>query len=196
MALARTTSPGGGDELDRPEAVHREAVLAHEPAEAAAEGESPDARRRDDAPGAGQAVELGLAVVVAPGRPTLGPRPVAARVDVHAAHGGEVDHEAAVTDRVAGHIVAPAADGDLEAAVTGEAHRRLDIGGALAADHQGGPAVDQPVVDPPGVLVGRVGRREDGAGDLRAKGIGWMGGGGHRGAPSRARLGIGSIGEC
>jgi ABC-type sulfate transport system substrate-binding protein len=66
---------------------------------------------------------------------------------VHPTHGGQVDHEAAVADGVAGDVVAAAADGDLEAALAAEAHGRLHVGRAVASGHQGRPPIDQPVVN-------------------------------------------------
>ena len=50
----------------------------------------------DDAAGGGQAEGLRLAVDVGPGGPALRRARCARRVDAHAAHGGEVDHQAAV----------------------------------------------------------------------------------------------------
>src|SRR5206468_9862256 len=75
---------------------------------------------------------------------------------------------------VAGHVVPPAADGDLEAALAGEAYGGLHVGRAVATSHQGRPPIDQAVVDTPGVLVGRIRRRQDGAGHLCAQVIGPM----------------------
>jgi hypothetical protein len=106
---------------------------------------------------------------------------------VHPAHRGQVDHEAAVADGVAGHVVAAAADGDLEAALAAEAHGRLHVGGAVAAGHEGRPPINQPVVNTPGVLVRHIRRRQDGAGDLRAKDIARMSFSRHREAPHRRK---------
>src|SRR6202008_805094 len=86
----------------------------------------------------------------------------------------------ALADGIAGDVVAAAADGDLELVLAREAHRGLDVGGAVAANHQGRPAVDQPVVHLPGIVVAGVGGREHGAGELRAEGLEWKRGGRHR----------------
>jgi hypothetical protein len=128
-------------------------------------------------------VELGLAVVVAPGRATLGARPARARVDVHRTHGGQVDHEAAVAHRVAGDIVSAAPDGQLEAALAAEAHGRLHVGGAMAPEPPWPGGDRSAVVDTPGVLVCGVRRQEDRPGELRAKGFARMSFSGHRDTP-------------
>ena len=49
----------GGHELDAEQVVGGQAVLGHQPAEAAAEGEAGDAGRGDGAAGHGQAVGAG-----------------------------------------------------------------------------------------------------------------------------------------
>ena len=53
-------------------------------------------------------------------------------VDRDRLHLGEVDHHAAVGDRAPGHVVAAAADGDLEPGVARERERRDDVVGAAA----------------------------------------------------------------
>jgi hypothetical protein len=61
----------GRDELDREQVVDRQAVLAREPADAAAERQPGDPGVRDLAAGDGEAVRLRLAVEVAPERACL-----------------------------------------------------------------------------------------------------------------------------
>ena len=61
----------GGDHLGLDEVVDGEPVLAHKPADAAAEAEAADAGMAHDASGGGQAVGLGLVVDVAPQGATL-----------------------------------------------------------------------------------------------------------------------------
>src|SRR5262249_57451624 len=60
----------GGDHLRLEEIVDGEPVLAHEPADAAAEREAADAGVADDASGGGQAVCLGLMLSAPPHAPT------------------------------------------------------------------------------------------------------------------------------
>jgi hypothetical protein len=99
--------------------------------------------------------------------------------------GGQIDHETTVADGVARNVVGAAADGDLEAPLAAEADRRLDVGGAVTAGHEGRPPIDQPIVYTPGVVVSRIQRRQDGTGDLRTKGIDWINVSRHRETPRR-----------
>src|SRR4029453_8067032 len=55
--------------------------------------------------------------------------------------------------RCAGHVVAPAANGDLEIAIAGEAHRRGDIGGSAAAGDQPRSSVDGAIPYGSGVVI-------------------------------------------
>jgi hypothetical protein len=56
----------GGYDIDGEEVVHREAVLAHQPADATAEGEPGDSGVTHDSSGGGETVLLRLAIDVAP----------------------------------------------------------------------------------------------------------------------------------
>ena len=149
-----------GDDLQRPQIVHGQPVLAHEPAEPSAQGETCHAGHGYRAARAGQALELGLAVVVTPRGPALGPCPARPWVDVHGAHGGQVDHEAAVADRVAGDVVAATPDGDLQSTLAAKAHRGLHVGGAEAAGDDGRASIDQAVLDAPGEVVSGIAGRQ------------------------------------
>ncbi len=156
----------GRDELDRDEVVRGEPVLRHDPAEAAAEGEPGNARRRDRAARDGQPVLRDGVVELAPGEPAL--CGYEARVGIHRRllHLCEVDHHRAVRDREPADVVAPAADRDLGARGPREADRRRGVGGRAAADDQRGPPVDHPVVDAPRGLVSVVSREQHGAADV------------------------------
>ena len=74
-------------QVDRQHVVAREAVLAHEPAQAAAEGQAADARIRNGAACGCQPKDLRLAVQVRPEQPTLCLDGAGTRVDTHASHG-------------------------------------------------------------------------------------------------------------
>src|SRR6516165_9231170 len=102
----------GGDEVGGEQVVAAEAVLAHQPAEHATQSEAGNAGRRDDPAGAGQAKGLRLAVVLAPGEASLGPRNALKRIDPDTLHRREVDHQAAVAHRIAGDVVTAALDRD------------------------------------------------------------------------------------
>ena len=128
LALARAHRlPVGGDQVGRDQVVAGQAVLAHQPADAAAEREPGDAGGGDEAAGRGQAEGLGLGVELAPGEAALGPHGARLGVDPDALHRREVDHQAAVAGGVAGHVVAAAAHGDGQALAAGEADRGDDV---------------------------------------------------------------------
>ena len=128
----------GVHELDREQVVGGEAVLRHQPAEAAAERQSGDARRGDRAAGDGEAVLGRRGVQLRPVEPALGPHRARLRVDLGALHLGEVDHHGVVGDRAAGDVVAAAADADVEAGGSREAHAGGRVGCASAAHDHGG----------------------------------------------------------
>ena len=71
-------------------------------------------------------------------------------VDLDALHLGEVDHHGSVHDRAAGHVVAPAADADIEPCGAREAHAGCGVGRAPAADDHRRVAIDEAVVDATG----------------------------------------------
>ena len=143
----------GGDHLGLHEVVDGEPVLAHEPAEAAAQAETADAGVTHDAARGRQTVRLGLVVDVAPEGTALDEGGALDGIDRDGAHRRQVDHDPAVAHGGAGDVVTPAADGDLEVAVVGEAHRGGHVGGAAAAGDQPRSTVDGAVPDGSGVVV-------------------------------------------
>ena len=132
----------GGDHLGFHEVVDGESVLAHEPAEAAAQADATDAGVAHDAARGGQTMFLGRMVDVAPQGAALDEGRALDRIDGDGAHGREVDHDPVVAHSGAGHAVAPTSYGDLEVAVAGEAHRGGHVGGAAAAGDQSRAPVD------------------------------------------------------
>ncbi len=132
-------------------------MFAHEEADATAEGEPGDAGVAHDAAGGGQTVGLRLVVDVAPQRTTLHPGRAAGGVDPGGPHCREVDDDPVVAHRRAGHVVAPAPDGDLQVAVAGETHGGGYVGGAAASGDQPRAPVDGAVPHGSGgVVVGVV----------------------------------------
>jgi hypothetical protein len=81
----------------------------------------------------------------------------------------EVDHQAAVGDRLAGDVLAAATDRDLESRVPAEVDRVDDVGGVVTSRDHRGMLVDQAVVDAPGLVVAGLARREDLAGERLPK---------------------------
>ena len=151
----------GGDDLGGEQVVDRHAVAAHQPALTAAERQAGDAGGGDHAAGRGQPVEPGGPVVVAPGTPALRPRPCALAVDPDALHRREVDHQAAVGDGASrprcGRRRGRRSRGSCSRA---ELDGVDDVGGGVAAGDERRALVDQPVVDPAGLLVARLARSE------------------------------------
>ena len=118
----------GRHDLDRLEGVDRQAVLADQPADPAAEGEPGDADRPGVAERGGQTVgRRGDRVFL--GRQTgLGPRDPALGIDVEALHGAEVEHDPAVVGAVAGEAVAAAADRQGQPRLACQVDRAGDVG--------------------------------------------------------------------
>jgi hypothetical protein len=77
-----------------------------------------------------------------------------------ALHERQVDHDAAVRHRPPRDVMPAAPDGDLQVAVAGQRDGIDDVGGATAAGDNCRPPVDQPVVDPPSLIVPGVARCE------------------------------------
>ena len=144
----------GGDDLDRAQVVAAQAVGPHHRPQPAAEGQPGDAGDRHLAAGRGQPVDLGGSVDLAPGGAGLHVGGAGGRVDVHGPHGGQVDDQAVVADGAAGHLVAAAADAHHGTVVAGDSYRLDDVGHVGAAGDHRGVAIDQPVPDPAGLVVG------------------------------------------
>ena len=143
----------GGDHLGLHEIVDSEAVLAHQPADAAAEAEAADAGVAHDAAGGSQTVRLCLVVDISPQGTALDEGRAPDRIDRNGAHRRQVDHDPVVAHRGAGDVVTAASYGDLEIAVAGEAHRCGHVGGAAAAGNQPRSSVDGAVPNGSGVVV-------------------------------------------
>ena len=161
LGLARVHEPAvRGDDVGADEVVAREAVLAHQPADAAAEREAGDAGRRDQAAGRREPVRLRLVVDVGPHRAAADVAR-AARPDRRARSriAREVDHDPVVAGREARDAVAAAAHGDREVVAAREPDRRDHVGRAAAADDQRRPPlVVHPVPDPARLGVAVVAR--------------------------------------
>ena len=139
LGLGRVDEPAVcGDDVGADEVVAGEAVLAHQPADAAAEREAADAGGRDEPAGRCEPVCLGLVVDVGPDRAAADRRAAGGRVDANAAHRREVDHDPVVARREARDAVAAAAYGDREVVAARETDRRDHVGGAGAADDERG----------------------------------------------------------
>src|SRR3546814_4060961 len=121
---------------DLEEVVDREAVLAHQPADATAKGQPGDPGVAHDSAGGGQTVRLRLVVDVTPQRATLHPGPAVRGIDPHGPHRREVDDHSVVAGGGARHVVAAAPDCDLQIVVAGETPRRDPVGAPDASSDQ------------------------------------------------------------
>ena len=151
----------GRHELGGQQVVGREAVLGHQPAEPAAQGETGDSGRRDRAARDGEAVLGGRVVQLGPGEPGLRAHRAARGIHVGALHLGEVDHHGAVGDGAPGHVVATAAHADVEPGRAREAHARGGVLCAEAAHDDRGRAIDEAVVDAAGRVIAIVRRPQE-----------------------------------
>ena len=157
LVVARVhQAPVGGDDVGGDEVVAGQPVLAHEPADAAAEREPGDPGRRDEPAGHGEPEGLRLVVEVAPRRAALGGGGAPLRVDAHGGHAGQVDDDAAVDGGEAGERVPAAAHGDEEVLAAGEVDRAQDVGDPGAADDERRAPVVGAVPDRSGFVVGVV----------------------------------------
>ena len=150
-------APVGGDDLGLDQVVAHEAELALEPPAAAAQREPGDAGGRNAPAGDGEPVLLGRGVDLAPGAAGLDPRRLGRGIDVDALHAAQVDADAAVDDRRAGHAVAAAVDRDRRARCSRASRDRGgDVVGARAPGDERRPAVDHAVEDGAGLVVAGV----------------------------------------
>ena len=97
-----------------------------------------------------------LAVQLAPQHAALRSQDHRLWVDVDAPHGRQVDHQRVVDDRPPGDVVPAASHAYVEPGRTGETDGVGDVRRAVTSCDQRRTPVDQPVVDPPGVLVALV----------------------------------------
>src|SRR5262245_35472039 len=117
-------------------------MLAHQPADAAAEREPADSGVAHDSTGGSQTVRLRLVVDVAPQRTTLHPGPAASGIDPHAAHCREVDDDPVVAHCGARDVVSSASYGDLQIVFAGETHSRNDVSGPNASSDEARAPID------------------------------------------------------
>ena len=159
----------GGDQVHREQLVDRQAVLAHQPADAAAQGEPGQAGVGHDARRHGQPEGLRLPVELAEPHPRLGPHRPVGQVDPHALHQRQVDHQPVVAHRQAREAVAAAPDRHGEPDPAGEADGVDDVRHAGAAGDQRRVPVDRPVPHPPVLFVAGIARTDQLAAEGRAQ---------------------------
>ena len=148
----------GGDELDGEDVVAREAVLALEPAGAAAEREARHAGAGDAAADGREAVRLRGGVELGPRQAGARPHDAALRIDADRAQAADVDDDSIVDEREPGDRVAAAAHGDAEVAQARVVERGGDVTGVRAADDVAGATLDAGVEERAGLVVFRLAR--------------------------------------
>ncbi len=146
----------GRHDVRRNQVVDREAVLAHQPAETAAERQPDDAGVRDRAAGGCESKCLRLVVQLAPEYATLSSCRSRDWIDTNTLHRCHVDHEAAVVRAIARGAVAATPNRQTQRMCSSESHGLLHVGDTGAPRDQSGPAIDVAVPDVPSVLVPRV----------------------------------------
>ena len=129
-AAARTTWASALTSSAEMRLSQREAVLAYQVPDPAAERESSQSGRRNQSASRRQAVELGLAVELLPGRAALCSGAARAGVDMHRTHLGEVDDETVVAGRESGDAMGSATYRDGQPFAPGEAYGGDHICGA------------------------------------------------------------------
>ena len=152
----------GRDQLDRDERIDRQAVLAHQPADATAERQAGQADAAGVAEWRREPVGTRRRGVLASGQAGLGPGEAPLGVDVQALHAAQVEDDAALARAETGQAVRTATDRELESRVPGEDDRPRDVGGTGRLDDQRRTAIDRPIVDEAGRVEGLVLGADDG----------------------------------
>jgi hypothetical protein len=152
-------------ELEGEQVVCGEPVLGHEPAEAASERVSRDARRRDGATGHCKPVRRCGVVQLRPDDAAPDRGRFRGGIDSDALHQSEIDHHATVCHGSAGDVVATAANRDLELGTTSERQSGDDVVRGPAAHDQRRLAVDQAVVNRARLVVVGIVRVQNSSGD-------------------------------
>ena len=101
-------------------------------------------------------MELRLSIELLPQDAALGADSPSVCVYMDALHGREIDQQALIDSGVSRHVVAAAANGDLEVECPGELDRIDEVGNAATAGDEGRVFVDEAVVDPAEIVVVRI----------------------------------------
>jgi hypothetical protein len=150
--------PGCGHDLGRLEVVDGEAVLAAEPAEAAAEREPRDSGRGIDPERRGQAMRLGRGVEIGEQSPGLDGGPATSGVDLRTAHAGQVEDQPALAGGEARHVVPSPANREREAVIASEDHTPYDVRRVGGPRDDRRAPVDHSVPEAPSLVIGWVSR--------------------------------------
>jgi hypothetical protein len=102
-------------------------------------------------------MQLCFAVELIPQHAALSAHRARVRVHVYALHRRQIDHQAVVDRRPPRDVVPSAAYRDLEAERAGQSNGIDDVGNTAATGNRSGMLVDEPVVHPAPLVVGRIG---------------------------------------
>jgi hypothetical protein len=145
-----------GDDIGGDEVVTGQAVLARQPADAAAQGEAGDTGVGVGAAGGGQAEGLRLVVEFPPLDAALSLDSAPGGVNPDTLHPGQVNHQAAIAYAVARDVMATAAHRHQQTVDAGEVDRIDHVGDASAAGDECRPLVDIGIPDLAGLIVARI----------------------------------------
>jgi hypothetical protein len=143
----------GRDDIDREQVIATQAVFPGQPPHASTEGEAGNAGIGDDARRGSQVERLGLVVEFPQLNTGLGAGRAPERIDAHAFHLGQVNHETPVTEGVARNAVPTSSDGHQQVVGAGKIDGINHVGHASTADNQGGPFANHSIPDGTSFLV-------------------------------------------
>jgi len=148
------------DDIDAEEVITGEPVFACQPAQAPAQRQTRDPRRGVRAASGGETKRLRFVIEFSPCDPALSTGRAPEGINTDALHPRQVNHEAALTHRVASDVVAPATHGHQQVVSTGEVHRVDDVRHARTPRKQRRFPVDHAIPDLAGVLIASLPRTQ------------------------------------
>ena len=170
LALARSLHLAiGSDDLDRHDVIQAEAKGSAQPAEAARQRQAANAGRRHNSARRREAMRLGRAIEIRPGRAAANPRPLCRRIDTHGSHHRQIDQQATVARTAARSVVPTTPDREQHSVLARIVDRRTHIIGRGAAGDQRRLLVEHRVPDLPDLVIVRVPRLDEFATELRPK---------------------------
>jgi hypothetical protein len=167
LGTSRDEFAVSSNDIGRNQGITAEAMLATEPPQPTAEGQSCDAGLGDDTKRRREAEGLGLAVEISQRCAASGPRPADNRIDTHGVHARKIDHHAVVARGIAGDIVTAAANSYQEVIFSGKSDRTDHIGCTAASDNNGWAFIRQCVPNSARLVVARASCRKEGATQTR-----------------------------
>lgn len=145
LLAGRDEGTVGGDDIGSAEVVACEPKGAHEPADAAAEGEARNAGSRRDPAGDGEAECLSLVVEIPVEDAGLQANRSRRGIDTDSLHAREIQHQAVVPQGRTCDVVPAGTHGQRDIPLAGEAQRGEHVGHAGAARDSGRSLVDHGV---------------------------------------------------